>query len=367
LLKTIANMQHVRIIAEAGVNHNGNMDLAMELIEVAAAAGADIVKFQSFKAASLVTAQTKLAAYQAKNLGENPESAGQHDMLTKLELSQADHVLLAEHCQKVGIQFLSTPFDGESLDMLVDDFGIPLVKIPSGEVTNAPFILRVARKGLPIVLSTGMCTLADIEQALGVIAFGMLEPNQRPTPDSLLEAYLSAEGAAVLRKQVSLLHCTTEYPTLPAQVNLRAMVTLREAFGLTVGYSDHTLGTAIPVASVALGAAIIEKHYTISRGLPGPDHLASLEPKELAEMVSQIRIVSEAMGSGRKVPEKVELQNRTIARKSLVAATDIKAGELFTEYNLTAKRPGTGISPIELWSILGQPALRDFAADELIS
>lgn len=329
----------VIIIAEAGVNHNGDIELARKLVREAAAAGADYVKFQTFVASSIVSPDAPKAEYQVRSTGEDES---QYDMVRKLELSRDDHLVLIEECRESGIKFFSTAFDAVSFDMLVD-LGLEVVKIPSGELTNKPFLRYVARHGFPLILSTGMANLGDIEAAINVI-----------------------EDAGTPRSKITILHCTTEYPAPLLDVNLRAMNALGHAFGLQVGYSDHTEGIEIPVAAVALGATVIEKHFTLSKDMEGPDHKASLEPAELTAMVRAIRNVEAALGDGVKRPTAVELENRTVARRSIVAARTIEAGEIFTDANITTKRPGNGVSPM-LWDeVLGQVAKRSFKADELI-
>jgi N,N'-diacetyllegionaminate synthase len=327
------------VIAEAGVNHNGDMVTAKKLIEAAALAGADIVKFQSFKAEKLAIKNAKKADYQIATTGE---AENQYDMLRKLELSVAHHELLILECQRHNIGFLSTAFDSDSFDMLVE-MGVKQVKIPSGELTNLPLLRYMTRLGLPVMLSTGMATLGEIEAAIEVI-----------------------EKAGTSRDLINVLHCTTEYPTPMEDVNLRAMVSMMHAFGVGVGYSDHTIGIEIPIAAVALGATIIEKHFTLDRNLPGPDHKASLEPHELKAMVNAIRNVEVAMGDGVKRPSASELRNKPIARKSLVAIRDIRSGDPFTADNVGTKRPGTGISPMRWDEVMGRPARRNFIVDELI-
>jgi len=327
------------VIAEAGVNHNGDMATAKKLIEAAALAGADIVKFQSFKAEKLAIKNAKKADYQITTTGE---TESQFDMLRKLELSADHHALLIQECQRHEIGFLSTAFDSDSFDMLIE-MGVKQVKIPSGELTNLPFLRYVTRLGLPVMLSTGMASLGEIEAAIEAI-----------------------EKAGTSRDLITVLHCTTEYPAPMDDVNLRAMVSMMHAFGVRVGYSDHTPGIEIPVAAVALGANIIEKHFTLDRNSPGPDHKASLEPHELKAMVEGIRNVERALGDGIKRPSPSELKNKPIARKSLVAIRPISAGEAFSAENMSAKRPGTGLSPM-LWDeIVGRTATKDFAVDEQI-
>ena len=351
------------VIAEAGVNHNGSLDRAKRLVDGAAEAGADAVKFQTFRADALTAETAEKAAYQQETTDADQS---QRAMLRDLELPPSFHEALLEHCAERDLQFLSSPFDPASVDLLVDRFDVPRIKIPSGEITNAPLLLHIARTGRPAILSTGMSTLGDVEEALGVLAFGYLDSDEAPGMEACRAAYASDRGQEALRDHVALLHCTSEYPAPVDEVNLRAMDTLRSAFGLPVGLSDHTRGTAVPVAAVARGAQIVEKHFTLDRTLPGPDHRASLEPDELAAMVEGIRRVEQALGSARKRPTPSETKNRTVARKSLVAAAPIAAGEPFTEANLTAKRPGTGLSPTRYWDYLGRTADRDYDTDELI-
>ncbi len=327
------------VVAEAGVNHNGDLARACELVDAAARAGADAVKFQTFSADRLVTAGAAKAAYQAlvTDAGES-----QREMLRRLELTREMHQTLVERCRSRGIQFLSTAFDAESLDLLVA-LGMEWIKIPSGEISNLPYLTRVGRLGRPVILSTGMSTLEEIGAALHVL-----------------------ERAGTGRDRVCVLHCNTAYPTPMADANLRAMLTIREAFGVPVGYSDHTLGIEVAMAAVALGAAVIEKHFTLDRRLPGPDHQASVEPAELAAMIAGIRNIELALGDGLKRPSPSELPNRSVARKSIVAARAIRAGETLTELNLAAKRPGTGISPMRWNDVVGRKAPRDFMPDEPI-
>ena len=353
----------VFLIAEAGVNHNGSLERALGLVDAAVAAGADAVKFQTFRAAALVTRSAGKARYQRAD-GEAAES--QFDMLERLELDEDAHRRILAHCAAKGIQFLSTPFDPESVDLLALTLDLPLLKLPSGEITNAPLLLKAACSGKPVLLSTSMSTLADIEVALGVLAFGYLRTGVDPSVAAFREAYLSGGGQRALQEKVTLLHCTTEYPAPFAEVNLRAMDTMAAAFGLPVGFSDHTEGITVAVAAVARGAIVIEKHFTLDRNLPGPDHRASLEPDELLVMVRAIRQVEEALGSPRKLPARSEQGNAAVARKSLVATRGIRAGEAFSEQNLGVKRPGTGLAPLHYWELLGCKARRDFAADDLV-
>ena len=348
------------IIAEAGVNHNGSFDMAKKLVDVAKEAGADAVKFQTFKAENLVTKHAKQADYQVENL---KQATSQYDMLKKLELTFDDFTKLQQYCEEKGIEFLSTPFDFESVDFLFDTLQIKIAKIPSGELTNVPFIYQMAKKKKPIILSTGMATLADIHEALSYIAFGLAEKSNMC---EVANFYVTEEAKTLLKQYVSLLHCTTEYPAPFDTINLKAIATLREEFQLNVGLSDHSDGIAVPTAAVALGATVIEKHFTLDKTLEGPDHVASLEPSELFQMVQQIRQVEAALGTGIKQPSEIELKNRIAARKSLVAKKVIKQGELFTEENLVVKRPGDGIAPIEYWAYLGKPAQKSYEQDELI-
>jgi N-acetylneuraminate synthase len=354
---------HTQIIAEAGVNHNGSLDLAIQLVDAAVSAGADVVKFQTFRADKLVSRTAPKAEYQKHNTGGGET---QHEMIRRLELDEAAHLRLHRHCQSKGITFMSTPFDLESLDMLVAGFDLPFIKLASGEITNAPFLLAAARTGRPIILSTGMSDLGEVENALAVLAFGYSSPDAAPSLAGFKAAYYSEVGQSRLQEKVTLLHCTTEYPAPFDEVNLRAMATLRQAFSLPVGYSDHTQGIAIPIAAAALGATVIEKHFTLDRTLPGPDHQASLEPSELADMVRAIRQVERSMGRAPKSPSTSELKNRAVARKSLVAACEILQGEVFSIKNLTVKRPGDGISPLYYWDWLGKRALRPYLQDESI-
>ena len=334
-------MKHVTIIAEAGVNHNGSIELAKQLVEKAVEAGVDYIKFQTFKVSKLVTKAAKQAEYQQKNIGKGETS--QYQMLKKLELSPEEHQILIDYCQQLGIKFFSTAFDFDSIEYL-HSLNLGLWKIPSGEVTNYPFLKRVAAYNEKTILSTGMCDMEDVRAAV----------------EALYKNGLSKEN-------LILLHCNTEYPTPFEDVNLRAMLALEDEFKVKVGYSDHTKGIEVPIAAVALGATVIEKHFTLDRNMEGPDHKASLEPDELKAMVSAIRNIEKAVGGdGTKHVSESERKNISIARKSIVAARDIKAGEEFTEENLTVKRPGSGISPMRWEEIIGQKAKKDFSEDELI-
>jgi N-acetylneuraminate synthase len=355
----------VVVIAEAGVNHNGSLDRALSMIDAAAAAGADFVKFQTFEADQLAADRAPKASYQ---LSRTDAAQSQRDMLRHLQLSAADHESLAAHAARRNIGMLSTPFDLPSLRLLTQRLGLRLLKVPSGEITNGPFLLEIARSGCDLIVSTGMSSLAEIEAALAVLAFGYLVASggEAPGADAFARAYASIEAREALRRKVRLLQCTTEYPAPFAEVNLAAMDTLAAAFGLAVGLSDHTSGTHIAVAAAARGACIIEKHFTLDRTLPGPDHAASLEPPELGLMVRQIRDVEAAAGDGIKRPSGSEWKNRAAARKALVATARIAAGETFSPHNVGCKRAGGGLSPMEYWSVLGRPAPRDFEPDDPI-
>lgn len=357
------NINHTYIIAEAGVNHNGSIDRAKQLIDVAAEAGADAVKFQTFRAERLVSKSAPKAEYQTKT---TDVSESQFEMIKKLELDETAHRLLIEHCRKRGIQFLSTPFDLESIELLTKTFDLPILKLPSGEITNAPLLLKAAQTGKPVILSTGMSTLGEIESALGVLAFGYIDDEGKPSLEAFKRAFCSERGQRTLKEKVTLLHCTTEYPAAFNEANLKAMDTMRTAFSLPVGFSDHTQGIAIAVAAVARGAVVLEKHFTLDRNLPGPDHKASLEPHELKSMVEFIRQVEVSLGSELKLPAMSEMKNIQIARKSLVAAKAIRKGEMLNVENLGVKRPGTGISPLYYWDILGKYANKDYSQDEML-
>lgn len=329
-------MSRVLIIAEVGVNHNGNIHIAKKLVDEAKRCGADIVKFQTFNPEKLASRHAGMAAYQKENLGVEES---QIKMLEKLTLRKEEYVMLADYCHETGIRFLSTPFETESVRFLNDLQDI--WKIPSGEITNYPYLVEIAKTGKEIILSTGMSTLDEVDAALRV---------------------LKANNAG----RIILLHCTTNYPTLMRDVNLNAIITLREHCGCPVGYSDHTKGIEVPIAAVAMGAVTIEKHFTLDRNMEGPDHKASLEPDELETMIKAIRNIEQAMGDGVKVPSESEKTNISIVRKSIIASRDIKAGEILTNENLTTKRPGTGISPMRWNEIIGKKAIRDFEEDELI-
>jgi N-acetylneuraminate synthase len=349
------------IIAEAGVNHHGSLDLAMRLVDAAAAAGADAVKFQSFRADDLATRTAAKAAYQEQT---SDPSESQHAMLRGLELSPSAHEALVAHARARGIAFLSTPFDDFSLDMLTRRLGVSTIKLSSGDLTNAPLLLATARAAGRVLLSTGMSTLAEVESALGVLAFGFTRPEaEEPGTEAFRRAFSSEGGQAALRERVTVLHCTSEYPAPIDEVNLRAMDALAAAFGLQVGYSDHTIGTHVCIAAVARGARVIEKHLTLDRTQPGVDQHVSAEPGELAQMVAGIRDVERALGDGIKRPAASEWKNRTAARRSLVTTRAIRAGERF---EVASKRPGTGLSPFEYWRVRARAAERDYEADEIV-
>jgi len=351
------------IIAEAGVNHNGSIEMAKQLIDVAAEAGADAVKFQTFKAEKIISRYAPKADYQKKTTAE---TESQLDLVKKLELNEADHYTLIKHCRLRNIEFLSTPFDFESIDLLARKLNLQHLKIPSGEITNGPYLLYIAQTSKPVILSTGMSTLGEVEIALGVLAFGYMEQRENPSLSEFQKAYCSEAGREVLKEKVTLLHCTTEYPSPFEDVNLCVMGTMRKAFGLPVGLSDHTPGIAVPIAAVALGAAVIEKHFTLDRNLPGPDHKASLEPDELKSMVYSIRNIEVALGDGHKVPALSEMKNRNIARKSLFTAMPVSKGQIFSESNLTTKRPSDGVSPMKYWELIGEKSKKDYDVDEII-
>jgi N-acetylneuraminate synthase len=357
-------MRPIYVVAEIGVNHNGNTDMAFQLIDAAIMAGANAVKLQTFKAESLVINNAVKAAYQMQTT--DPEES-QLAMLKRLELSRETHHELIAYCKEKEIGFLSTAFDVESLDFLVNDLGLRTLKISSGEITNAPLLFAYAQTGCDLILSTGMASLGEIEEALGVLAFGLMkgaDTSLNPSRAAFQDAYLSSTGQQLLKKKVTVLHCTTEYPAPPEDINLNAMVTMRDTFGLKMGYSDHSDGIIVSIAAAVMGATLIEKHFTLDKSQLGPDHKASLEPEELTAMINAIRIVEKVMGSGVKGPMPSELKNRPIIRKSLIASQSIQAGEVFSEENLVVKRPGTGISPMEYWSILGTPARVAFETDQ---
>lgn len=331
-------MNKVFIIAEAGVNHNGSIEIAKKLIDAAVEAKVDAIKFQTFTAENLVSKQAQKAEYQLQTTEDNES---QYEMIKKLELDYEAHKLLIDYCHKKGIMFLSAPFDLKSIDLLAE-LDIAIFKIPSGEITNLPYLEKIGKLNKKIILSTGMCTLEEIEQALIV---------------------LKKQGAV----DIIVLHCNTEYPTPMKDVNLKAMQTMGEALGVTIGYSDHTIGIEVPIAAVAMGARVIEKHFTLDKNMEGPDHKASLEPKELKEMVKAIRNIELALGSGIKQPTASEKKNKDIARKSIVAKCHVYKGDILTEDNITIKRPGNGISPMRWYEVLGTVSNKEYEEDELIT
>ncbi|MGG0655033.1 N-acetylneuraminate synthase [Rummeliibacillus pycnus] len=356
-------MTHTYIIAEAGVNHNGSFYLAKKLVDAAKKAKADAVKFQTFKAENLVTKTAKQAEYQIENLGE---SSSQFEMLKSLELTYQEFADLKQYCDDLDIEFLSTPFDYESVDFLIDTLGLETMKIPSGELTNSPFIHYIATKRPKIIISTGMANIEEIHTALRFIAYGLAFPSEPVDIHEVHKFYSSHEAKAILKKYITILHCTTEYPAPFETVNLKAMNHLKEETGLQIGFSDHSKGISVPIAAVALGATVIEKHFTLDRTMEGPDHIASLEPFELTEMIKSIRDVELSLGTGVKKPADVELKNKQAARKSLVATSNITKGEIFTAKNLDVKRPGDGMSPDSYWSLLGKKSSKNYEQDELI-
>ena len=328
--------KNVVIIAEAGVNHNGDIEKAKRLIDVAVEAKVDYVKFQSFVAKKLVSPQARKAEYQSKNIGDDDDS--QFRMLKKLELSDTNHRELISYCEDKGIKFLSTAFDTDGIDYL-DSLGLDVFKIPSGEITNYPYLKRIAEKGKPVILSTGMCNLSDIEQAISVLI-----------------------NNAISREQITVLHCNTEYPTPMEDVNLKAMITIGHSFGVKIGYSDHTLGIEVPIAAVVLGATVIEKHFTLDRSLPGPDHRASIEPLELKAMVSSIRNIEKAIsGNARKEPSKSESKNIDVARKSIHLKKKLIKGDVINEGDIIALRPGDGISAMKWNEVIGKKVSKDLS------
>lgn len=330
-------MKKTLIIAEAGVNHNGSLELALKMVDEAKKAGADIIKFQTAKPEKVISRFAEKAEYQKETTGAQES---QLEMCKKIHLKLEDYVVIKKYCEEVGIEFLSTPFDLDSINFL-ENLGCTVWKIPSGEITNLPYLEMIAKTGKPIILSTGMSTMEDIDAGMNV---------------------LRKNGAG----EITLLHCTTQYPTPYVEVNLKAMDMLRQKFKCRVGYSDHTKGIEVPIAAVAQGASVIEKHFTLDQNMEGPDHKASLEPDELQEMVRAIRNIEQALGDGEKRPMPSEIANKVVARKSIIAARDIKKGEMLSEENLTTKRPGNGISPMRWYEVIGETAKRDFMEDELI-
>ncbi|MBT7706921.1 N-acetylneuraminate synthase [archaeon] len=342
--------------------------MAFALVDAAVEAQADWVKFQTFRAESLVTKSVPLAEYQKHNATvKDVHVDNQFTMLKNLELDHATHLALRKHCKASGIQFLSTPFDHESLDFLVNDMGLDTLKLGSGDLTNAPLLLEIGRTGCSLILSTGMADIKEIDAALGVLAFGYIKASERPCHKEFKAAWQSKEGRRIVQERVTLLHCTSAYPAPIEDVNLRVMETLRERFNVSVGFSDHTKGVAAAVASAVLGASFIEKHLTLDNTLQGPDHAMSCEPEEFARLVSEVKIARLAMGSGTKLVAKSEDNVRSVARKSLVCLSEIREGELFDETTLAVKRPGTGISALEYYEWLGRPAAKNYSKDDIIN
>ena len=362
----INSKPNVYVIAEAGVNHNGSLDLAFKLIDAAASAGADAVKFQTFKTDKLVTKNATKAEYQIKTTN-NKESA--YEMLKSLELTESDFEQLAKYANELNIDFLSTAFDKDSLLFLVHQLHLKTLKIPSGEITNAPLVLACARSKCNLILSTGMATMDEIEEALGVIAYGFIEDeiNKIPTIKDFKQAYASKQATKLLNEKVTILHCTTEYPAPIEEINLSAMNTMKDRFRLNIGYSDHTKGVEIAPIAVALGAQIIEKHFTLDVNMDGPDHKASLEPDELKNMICLIRNAEKSLGSGIKIPSLSETNNINIARKSLCAEYKISKGDIFSEENMSIKRPGGGISPFKYWEFIGKKSKNNYEIGDLIN
>ena len=353
----------VFVIAEAGVNHGGDPALAERLVEAAAEAGADAVKFQTFAAERLVTGQAEKAPYQCATTGPG----GQLDMLRALELPPECHAHLRSRAHGLGLEFLSTPFDIASLDFLISQVGVPRIKLGSGEITHGALLLAAACTDRPIILSTGMSTLEEVADALAVISYGVVQGGPPPSLGACRELAATPEARSALARRVTLLHCTSQYPAPLDDVHLRAMGTLRERFGLPVGYSDHTEGIATPTAAVALGACMVEKHFTLCRALPGPDHRASLEPADFAAMVSAVRATERALGTAAKMLTRGEQPVQSVARRSLVAARPIRRGETLAPDAMIAKRPAGGCSPLRIWDLCGRPASRDYEPDEPIA
>jgi len=358
------NKNRVLIIAEAGVNHNGSIDLAKKLVDIAVEAKADIIKFQTFNTDLCISKNVEKASYQKKSTGHEET---QYEMVKKLELSYSDYIEIRDYSEQQGIEFMSTAFDLPSLDFLSNELNVSLLKIPSGDVLNGPLLLNAAKTRKKIILSTGMCSLGDIEMALGVLAFGYINDDKiQPTIESFKSSYYSEIGRKFLKENVTLLHCTTEYPAPYNELNLKVMKTLRIAFDLNVGLSDHSEGITVPIGAVAMGAKVIEKHFTIDRKMEGPDHKASLNPTELKKMVKAIREIDESLGETIKVPRNSELKNMIIAKKTLVAARDIKKNTVLQDSDITFKRAGGGIDPIYYWDMIGSKALKDYKIDEII-
>ncbi len=350
------------LIAEVGVNHNGSINRALEMIEIAAECGADLVKFQAWKAELLTSRFAERAEYQISNTGSQ---GTQLELLKSLELRTEDYPKLIEQCNKCGVEFLCTPMDLPSIQMLAD-LKVKRLKLPSGELTNAPFLLAAGRTKLPVFLSTGMASLEEIEAALGALAWGITDKEGIPDYEGCRKLWSELKGKQQLKELITILHCTTEYPAPLKDINLLAMKKIFDCFGLPVGYSDHSEGITVSIAAAAMGATVVEKHFTLDRNLSGPDHLASIEPDQLKQMSEALKEVSLAMGKSEKTAVESEIKNIPIARKSIVAARPITKGEPFSDQNITVKRPGSGVSPWKYWEYLGKPADRDYQEDELI-
>ena len=355
-------MEKIFVIAEAGVNHNGDPDLALELVEVASQAGANAVKFQLFNAREIVTEKAERAEYQKKNSGDN---SSQLEMLKGLELPKEVHAELKKLSKRLGIEYMCTAFDSQSLDFLTDELDVDTLKIASGEITNAPFLLETAKKNKRIILSTGMSNSSEIKRALSILAFGLLD-GEVPSVEAFKEAYNSNEGRSILKERVTILHCTSEYPAPHDQVNLAVIPMLQKEFDISVGYSDHTEGIQVAPLAAAIGARVIEKHFTLDKNMKGPDHFASIEPQELKQMMKELRGIEEILGSPIKKETPSERKNKDIVRKSLVAKKKILKGEKFSSVNITTKRPGIGKDPIEYWDMLGKASTKDYNADDLL-
>lgn len=355
-------MANIKIIAEAGVNHNGSINTAYELIDAAHNAGADIVKFQTYRTENLVTRETKQAKYQVEN---TKKMESQYDMLKRLELSYVEFEKLKDYCDKKGIEFMSTGFDHESIDFLLNNLKQRAFKISSGDLTNAPLLFYIASKRVNIILSTGMATTDEIHKALSYIAYG-LSGQKDMSANKVKEFYSGKKAKNLLSQYVTVLHCTTEYPTPVSEVNLNTLDYLKKELQLPIGFSDHTEGILFPLVAAGKGVTVIEKHFTLDKSMPGPDHKASLNPPELKEMITKLKLVEKGLGSKEKVVSSSELENRKVARKSIVASEEIKNGEQFSVDNLDVKRAGSGISPFLFWDYIGEKADRNYQKDELI-
>lgn len=355
----------VKVIAEAGVNHNGSLDLALELTEVAAKAGACAVKFQTFVAEQVATSAAEKASYQKVSTGK---TGSQLDMLRSLELKRDWHKELSDLAVKLGMEFMSTPFDVDSLRFLVDEVGVKTLKIPSGEITNAPLLLEFARSDCELIISTGMSSMAEVEEAVSLLGWAMAHPDRQPgNRQEFQEAWRDSAIFDLLKSRLTILHCTSQYPAPPEFVNLKAMGAMKERFQLPVGYSDHTQGQNIAIAAVAMGASVIEKHFTLDCSMDGPDHQASLEPEPLTQMIAGIREVEQSMGDGVKAMQVCEKDTALVARRSLVASRSLKAGDVISREDLRAMRPGTGINPMNYWDLIGTSLTEDVEENALIS